>query len=581
MRASQYYLATLKEAPQEAELVSHKLMLRAGLIRKLGSGLYSWMPLGLRVLRKVEQVVREELNAAGALEMLAPPIQPAELWKETGRWDLYGPMMLRIEDRAKREFCYAPTAEEVLCDIVRREVKSYRQLPVNLYQIQTKFRDEIRPRFGVMRAREFTMKDAYSFDADFEGLKKSYDKMYQAYTRIFTRLGLEFRAVAADTGEIGGTGSHEFQVIAGSGEDAIAYSPRSGYAANVELAEALAPAAPRAAATRPMKKEATPGKHTCEEVAEYLKIPLTKTVKSIVVMHEPGDGKPPEMAMLLVRGDHMLNEVKASKVKDLNPFRFATNAEIEARLEAPPGSLGPVGHPDLRVVADRTVAAMSDFCTGANEEGFHLTGVNWGRDLPEPEVADIRNVVAGDPSPDGQGTLEIARGIEVGHVFQLRTAYTEKMGVTYIDEKGAARPMEMGCYGIGVTRVVAAAIEQNHDERGIIWPDPMAPFVVAVIPMGYRKSEAVKSAADRLYAELQAAGLDVLLDDRDERPGVLLADQELIGIPHRIVVGDRGLKEGMVEYQQRRDAGATKVPLAEAAEYTRSRVHDGRVRQPA
>ena len=576
MRASHYYIATLKEAPQEAELVSHKLMLRAGLIRKLASGLYTWMPLGLKVLRKVEEIVREEMNAAHAMEILAPPVQPAELWRETGRWELYGPLMLRIKDRSEREFCYAPTAEEVLCDIVRREVKSYRQLPVNLYQIQTKFRDEIRPRFGVMRAREFIMKDAYSFDADFEGLRKSYDAMYQAYTRIFTRLGLEFRAVAADTGEIGGTGSHEFQVIAGSGEDAIAWCPQSGYAANVELAEAVAPKHARSAATQPLKKEATPGKHTCEEVSEYLHIPITQTVKSIVVMHEG------EMVMLLVRGDHMLNEVKASKVQGLNPFRFATNAEIDARLKAPPGSLGPVGHPGLRIVADRTVAAMSDFCTGANEEGFHLTGVNWGRDLPEPDVvADIRNVVAGDPSPDGKGTLEIARGIEVGHVFQLRTAYTEKMGVTYIDEKGASKPMEMGCYGIGVTRVVAAAIEQNHDERGIIWPDPMAPFVVEVIPMGYRKSEAVKNAADRLLTELEAAGLDVLLDDRDERPGVLLADQELIGIPHRLVVGERGLKDGVVEYQHRRDAAATKVPLEEAARYVRERVRDGKARQAA
>jgi len=573
MRASHYYIATLKEAPQEAELVSHKLMLRAGLIRKLASGLYTWMPLGLKVLRKVEEIVREEMNAAHAMEILAPPVQPAELWRETGRWDLYGPLMLRIKDRSEREFCYAPTAEEVLCDIVRKEVKSYRQLPVNLYQIQTKFRDEIRPRFGVMRAREFIMKDAYSFDADFEGLQKSYDAMYQAYTRIFTRLGLEFRAVAADTGEIGGTGSHEFQVIAGSGEDAIAYCPQSGYAANVELAEALPPKHPRGAAAQAMKKEATPGKHTCEEVSEYLKIPITKTVKSLVVMHEG------EMAMLLVRGDHMLNEVKASKVKALNPFRFATDAEIRARLEAPPGSLGPVGHPGLRVIADRTVAAMSDFCTGANEEGFHLTGVNWGRDLPEPDVvADIRNVVAGDPSPDGKGALEIARGIEVGHVFQLRTTYTEKMGVTYIDEKGAARPMEMGCYGIGVTRVVAAAIEQNHDERGIIWPDPMAPFVVAVIPMGYRKSEAVKKAADEIHAALEAAGVEVLLDDRDERPGVLLADQELVGIPHRVVVGERGLKEGVVEYQHRRDAAATKVAVADAARHVRERIDAGRAR---
>ncbi|HYC37335.1 MAG TPA: proline--tRNA ligase [Usitatibacter sp.] len=575
MRASQYYLATLKEAPQEAELASHRLMLRAGIIRKLASGLYSWMPLGLKVLRKVEAVVREEMNRAGAHEMLAPPVQPAELWRETGRWDLYGPMMLRIKDRAEREFCYAPTAEEVLCDIVRREIKSYRQLPVNLYQIQTKFRDEIRPRFGVMRAREFTMKDAYSFDAGFEGLQKSYEAMYQAYTRIFTRLGLQFRAVAADTGEIGGTGSHEFQVLAGSGEDAIAYSDGSDYAANVELAEALAPPVPRGAATQVMQKVPTPGKHTCEEVSELLGIDITKTVKSIVVMHEQ-EGKPPEMAMLLVRGDHMLNEVKATKVAGLKPFRFATDAEIRQRLSAPPGSLGPQGHSGLRVVADRTVAAMSDFVTGANEEGFHMTGVNWGRDLPEPEVADIRNVLAGDPSPDGKGVLHIARGIEVGHVFQLRTAYTEKMGVTYIDETGATRPMEMGCYGIGVTRVVAAAIEQNHDDKGIIWPDPMAPFLVCIVPMGFRRSESVKAAAEKLYAELQGAGVEVLLDDRDERPGVLLADQELIGIPHRFVIGERGLKEGTVEYQHRRDAEATRVPLAEAAAHLQKRIEHAR-----
>src|SRR5688572_30536418 len=457
MRASKYYLATLKEAPQEAELPSHKLMLRSGMIRRLASGLYTWMPLGLRVLRRVEAVVREEMNRAGALEMLAPPVQPAELWQETGRWDLYGPMMLRIKDRAEREFCYAPTAEEVLCDIARKEIRSYRQLPVNLYQIQTKFRDEIRPRFGVMRAREFSMKDAYSFDVDFEGLQKSYKAMYDAYARIFTRLGLKFRAVAADSGEIGGTGSHEFQVLAGSGEDAIAYSTGSDYAANVELAEALAPKAARGAAGEPMKKVATPGKHTCEEVSEFLKLPIEKTVKSIVVVHSE-EGKADEMVMLLLRGDHMLNEVKASKVKGLKPFRFATDAEIRTRLKASPGSLGPVGH-DVRIVADRTVAAMSDWCCGANEDGFHLTGVNWGRDLPEPEtVADIRNVVAGDPSPDGKGKLEIARGIEVGHVFQLRTTYSSKMGVNYIDEKGETKPMEMGCYGIGITRVVAAAI---------------------------------------------------------------------------------------------------------------------------
>ncbi|HEX4331817.1 MAG TPA: proline--tRNA ligase [Usitatibacter sp.] len=571
MRASRYYLATLKEAPQEAELASHKLMLRAGLIRKLASGLYTWMPLGLRVLRRIEAIVREEMNRAGALELLAPPVQPRELWEETGRWALYGPLMLRIKDRAEREFCYAPTAEEVLCDTVRKEIRSYRQLPVNFYQIQTKFRDEIRPRFGVMRAREFTMKDAYSFDADFEGLEKSYKAMYDAYTRIFTRLGLQFRAVAADTGEIGGTASHEFQVIAQSGEDAIAYSSGSDYAANVELAEALAPRASRLAPSQPMAKVATPGAHTCEEVSALLGIPIEKTVKSIVLARER-EGAGAEIFMLLVRGDHMLNEVKASKLDALKPFRFATEAEIRATLKAPAGSLGPVGQ-SITVIADRTVAAMNDFCTGANEDGFHLTGVNWGRDLPEPAlVADIRNVLAGDPSPDGTGTLEIARGIEVGHVFQLGTAYTKAMDVTFIDEKGATHPMQMGCYGIGVTRIVAAAIEQNHDDKGIIWPDPMAPFQVAVIPLGYRKSEAVKAAAEKLYAELEAAGIDAFLDDRDERAGVLLADQELIGIPHRIVVGERGLKEGVVEYQHRRDAQATKVPVAEAIPLFRSRL---------
>ena len=569
MRASQYYVTTLKEAPQEAELPSHKLMLRAGLIRKLASGLYSWMPLGLKVVRKVEAIVREEMNRAGAHEMLAPPVQPAELWQETGRWDLYGPLMLRIKDRAEREYCYAPTAEEVLCDIVRKEIKSYRQLPFNLYQIQTKFRDEIRPRFGVMRAREFTMKDAYSFDADFDGLQKSYRAMYDAYVRIFTRLGLEFRAVAADTGEIGGTGSHEFQVLAASGEDAIAFCRDSDYAANVELAEAVAPASPRGGPAEAMQKVSTPGKHTCEAVAEFLGLPIQRTVKTIVVMHEP-EGRSPQMVMLLVRGDHMLNEIKATKVEGLKPFRFATEAEIRARLRTSPGSLGPVGH-DIRIVADRSVAAMSDFCCGANEDGFHLTGVNFGRDLPEPTVADIRNVVPGDPSPDGRGALEIARGIEVGHVFQLRTNYTEKMGVTFIDEKGGTRPMEMGCYGIGITRIVAAAIEQNHDERGIVWPDPMAPFIVAVIPLGYHKSEAVRSAAEKLYAELAAGGAEVLLDDRPERPGVLLADQELMGIPHRIVIGERGLKEGVVEYQHRRDAEASRIPLADAASHAQSR----------
>jgi prolyl-tRNA synthetase len=576
MRASRFYLVTLKEAPQEAELPSHKLMMRAGMIRKLGSGLYTWMPVGLRVVRKVEGIVREEMNRAGAQEMLAPPVQPAELWQETGRWDLYGPMMLRIKDRAEREFCYAPTAEEVLCDIARKEIRSYRQLPVNLYQIQTKFRDEIRPRFGVMRAREFSMKDAYSFDADFEGLQKSYRAMYDAYTRIFTRLGLKFRAVAADSGEIGGTGSHEFQVLAGSGEDAIAYSTGSDYAANVELAEALAPAEPRRQPREEMTKTPTPEKHTCEEVSQYLNIPIEKTVKSIVVMRDPDPEMTgaPKMTMLLVRGDHMLNEVKASKVAGLKGFRFATDAEIRGRLKAPPGSLGPVNHKGLRVIADRTVAAMSDFCTGANEEGFHLTGVNWGRDLPEPEVADVRNVLAGEPSPDGKGTLEIARGIEVGHVFQLRTAYSAKMGANVVNAEGKEVPVEMGCYGIGITRIVAAAIEQNHDERGIIWPEPMAPFTVAIVPMGYGRSDGVRAAADKLYDELIAAGVEAYLDDRDERPGVLLADQELIGIPHRVVIGDRGLKEGMVEYQHRRDAQATRIAVAEAAGHVVARLSD-------
>jgi prolyl-tRNA synthetase len=445
-------------------------------------------------------------------------------------------------------------------------MRSYKQLPVNLYQIQTKFRDEIRPRFGVMRAREFIMKDAYSFDADFEGLQKSYQLMYDAYGRIFTRLGLKFRAVAADSGEIGGTGSHEFQALAGSGEDAIAFSGASAYAANVELAEALAPKAPRAAPAQAMQKVATPGKHTCEEVSEFLKIPIEKTVKSIVVMHDD------EMFMLLVRGDHMLNEVKATKVPGLKPFRFATDAEIRARLKATPGSLGPIGH-DVKVIADRTVAAMSDWCSGANEDGYHLTGVNWSRDLPEPHaIADIRNVVPGDPSPDGKGTLEIARGIEIGQVFQLRTTYSSKMGANIVNAKGENVPVEMGCYGIGITRVVAAAIEQNHDDKGIIWPDPMAPFVVAVIGLGYNKSEGVRAAADKLYEELTAAGIDAFLDDRDERPGVLLADQELIGIPHRFVIGERGLKEGIAEYQHRRDAQATKVPLADAAAHLRQRL---------
>ncbi len=568
MRVSQFFLSTLKEAPAEAELTSHRLMLRAGLIRKLGSGLYTWMPLGLRVLRKVEAIVRDEMNRAGSVELFMPAVQPAELWQETGRWAVFGPQMLKIRDRHDRDFCFGPTHEEVITDIARREIRSYRQLPVNFYQIQTKFRDEIRPRFGVMRAREFIMKDAYSFHANYPDLQREYHVMYDAYSRIFDRLGLKFRAVAADTGAIGGTGSHEFHVLADSGEDAIAFCPDSDYAANVELAEGLAPAAPRAAAAQGMTKVPTPGKTTCEDVTALLGVPLTQSVKALALMHED------HMFLLLVRGDHQLNEVKAGKVQGLDPFRFATDAEIVERLRCKPGYIGPVGIPDgITVVADRTVAAMSDFVCGANEAGFHLTGVNFGRDLPEPAiVADIRNVVVGDPSPDGKGTLDLCRGIEVGHVFQLRTKYAEAMGATFLDEAGQAQPMEMGCYGIGVSRIVAAAIEQNHDDRGIIFPESMAPFQVAIVAIGYGKSDAVRNAADELHAALEMLGVEVLLDDRDERPGVMFADMELTGIPYRITVGDRGLKNGEVEAQHRRDPKSQPVPLAEAVEWVRSRL---------
>jgi len=560
MRLSRYFIPTLKEAPAEAELASHKLMLRAGLIRRLGSGLYSWLPLGLRVLRRVERVIREEMDAAGAMEVFMPAVQPAELWQETGRWDVFGPLMLRMKDRHERDFCFGPTHEEVITDIARREIKSYRQLPVNFYQIQTKFRDEIRPRFGVMRAREFSMKDAYSFDADKAGLAKSYQSMFDAYTRIFTRLGLRFRAVAADTGAIGGSASHEFQVIADSGEDAIAYSTESDYAANVELAEALPPAQPRPAAARPIEKVPTPGKTRCEDVAALLGVPLSTTVKAIAVMHDD------EFWLLLVRGDHTLNEIKASKVPGLAPFRFATEAEIERHMRCKPGYIGPVGlAPAARVVADRSVAAMADFVCGANEEGFHFAGVNFARDLPEPAVvADIRNVVAGDPSPDGSGTLQIARGIEVGHVFALGTKYSESMGASFLDEQGQPHPPEMGCYGIGVTRVVGAAIEQNYDERGIIWPTPMAPFQLGLVPIGYQKSDAVREATDDLYHRLTEAGIEVLLDDRAERPGVMFADMELIGLPHRAVISERGLKEGQIEYQGRREKAGEKIDARNA-----------------
>ena len=557
MRVSQFFLSTLKEAPAEAELVSHKLMLRAGLIKKLGSGLYSWMPLGLRVLRKVENVVREEMDRVGAVELLMPAVQPAELWQESGRWAQFGPQMLKIKDRHDRDFCFGPTHEEVISDIVRREVKSYRQLPINFYQIQTKFRDEIRPRFGVMRAREFVMKDAYSFHVDAASLDVTYQAMYDAYSRVFTRLGLKFRSVAADTGAIGGTGSHEFHVLADSGEDAIAFCPTSDYAANTELAEAIEPKAKRGAALQAMTKVATPGKKTCEDVAELLKAPLTQTVKSIIVVANE------KLVMLLLRGDHVLNEAKTGKIPGMQDFRLASAEEIQAKAGVPVGYMGPVGlRDDVTIIADRTIAAMSDFICGANENGYHLTGVNWGRDLPEPGlITDIRNVVAGDPSPDGKGELQIARGIEVGHIFQLRKKYSEALGVTFLDEGGKSQTMEMGCYGIGVSRIVAAAIEQNHDERGIIWPNSIAPFQVYVAPIGFKKIAEVRAAAEKLHDEITKMGLEVLLDDRDERPGVMFADQELIGVPHRIVVSDRGLKENLYEYQRRGETDVHKLDL--------------------
>ncbi len=557
MRLSQFFLSTSKEAPAEAELVSHKLMLRAGMIRRLGSGLYSWMPLGLRVLRKVEAIVREEMNKSGAVELFMPAVQPAELWQESGRWAVFGPQMLKIKDRHERDFCFGPTHEEVITDIARKEIRSYRQLPVNFYQIQTKFRDEIRPRFGVMRAREFLMKDAYSFHSNFEDLQREYRVMYDTYTRIFTRLGLKFRAVAADTGAIGGSGSHEFHVLADSGEDALAYCPNSDYAANVELAEALPPGASRPAPGAAMEKVHTPGQHSIEEVSAFLKVDPGRMVKTLIV--EGNDGP----VALLLRGDHQLNEVKAAKLDQLpDEVRFAPDAVVREITGAAPGSVGPVGL-NIPVLADRALMNLSDFVCGANDTGHHHTGVNFGRDLPEPMFVDIRNVVAGDPSPDGNGSLELCRGIEVGHVFQLRTKYSEALSATFLDENGKSQVMEMGCYGIGVSRVVAAAIEQNHDDRGIIWPESMAPFAVVITPIGYHKSGLVKQEADKLYGELSAAGVEVLLDDRDERPGVMFADAELVGIPHRVTIGDRGLKEGMVEYLPRRESSARNVPLSE------------------
>ncbi|MBN8463826.1 MAG: proline--tRNA ligase [Dechloromonas sp.] len=560
MRTSQFFFTTLKEAPADAEVVSQKLMLRAGYIKRAAAGIYTWMPLGLRVLRKVERIVRDEMDKAGAVELLMPAVQPAELWQESGRWDQYGPELLRFKDRHQREFVIGPTHEEVITDAVRRDVKSYRQLPIHLYQIQTKFRDEIRPRFGVMRGREFLMKDGYSFHASLEDLQREYRNMHETYSRIFTRLGLTFRAVAADTGAIGGTGSHEFHVLAESGEDDIAYCPDSDYAANVELAEALPPASPRPAPSALLTRVATPGRTACADVAEFLGIALDRIVKAIAVVSEQENGGR-KFSLLLLRGDHELNEVKAGKIAGMAPFRFAAEGEVEDYLGCKPGYIGPVAVDGQKVAifADRAVAAMSDFICGANDAGFHLSGVNFGRDLAEPQVADLRNVLPGDPSPDGKGRLEIRRGIEVGHIFQLRQKYAKALNCAYLDENGKSQIMEMGCYGIGVSRIVGAAIEQGNDARGIMLPAAIAPFAVCIVPMGYHKSEAVKAAADGLHAELGKRGVDVLLDDRNERPGVMFADMELIGIPHRIVIGERGLHEGKLEYRCRRDAESTLV----------------------
>ncbi len=580
MKASGFFINTLKDAPADAEIASHQLMLRAGMIRRVAGGIYTYMPLGLRAVRKIEAIVREEMNRAGALELLMPAVQPAELWQESQRWTQYGPELLRLKDRHQRDFVIGPTHEEVITDIARKEIKSYRQMPVTFYQIQTKFRDEIRPRFGVMRGREFTMKDAYSFDQDNAGLERSYQQMYEAYGRIFKRLGLVFRAVAADNGSIGGSGSHEFHVIADTGEDAIAYCPASDYAANVEAADALPLIEQRGEPQAALTKVATPDAEKCEKVAALLGVSLEHTVKSIVLaidanaevdaspLTPDGSGRStPQIWLLLLRGDHTLNEVKLGKLPGATGYRLASEAEIIEWFGTRPGYLGPLGTPKpVKVFADRTVAKMSDFIVGANEAGFHLTGVNWGRDLPEPVVADLRNVVAGDPSPDGKGALAICRGIEVGHVFQLGTRYSQALGATYLDESGKAQPMVMGCYGIGITRILGAAIEQNFDARGIIWPEAMAPFEIVICPIGYERSETVRIAAQSLYAQLLEMGIDVILDDRGERPGVMFADWELIGVPHRLVISERGLKESQFEYQGRRDAQPTLVEVTAAPE---------------
>ena len=578
MKASHFLISTLKEAPADAEIVSHQLMMRAGLIKKLGAGIYTYMPMGLRVIRKVEAIVREEMSRAGAIEMSMPVIQPAELWQETGRFDAMGPELLRIKDRHGRDFVVQPTSEEVVTDVMRQDIRSYKQLPKNLYQIQTKFRDERRPRFGLMRGREFIMKDAYSFDRDPAAAKISYQNMADAYRRIFDRFGLSYRAVAADSGAIGGDLSEEFQVIAATGEDAIVYCPTSSYAANMEKAEALACTDPRMLSTQTLIKTATPGKATCADVAELLSIPLNTTVKSLVLAtdqtNEAGEVIDSWVWLLLLRGDHTMNEVKVGKVPGLASFRFATLAEINDHFGCEPGYLGPMNlNKPVKLVVDREVAAMTDWVCGANEADFHMTGVNWGRDLPQPDlIADIRNVVAGDLSPDGKGILAIERGIEVGHVFYLGTKYSQAMNATFLNENGKPQFLEMGCYGIGITRLPAAAIEQNHDERGIIWPDAIAPFTVVICPISPDRFPDVKAAADKLYAELLAAGVDVILDDRSERPGAMFADWELIGVPHRITIGDRGLKEGHIEYQQRRESVASKVDVLQAFDFLKSKL---------
>ncbi len=566
MRASQFFIATQKEAPADAELISHQLMVRAGLIKKLGSGLYNWMPLGLRVLRRVEAIVREEMDNAGALELLMPAVQPKELWEETGRWAVFGPQMLKINDRHEREFCFGPTHEEVITDIARKEISSYKQLPVNFYQIQTKFRDEIRPRFGVMRAREFLMKDAYSFHTSRASLEATYQTMHEAYTQIFTRLGLKFRAVKADSGAIGGDGSQEFHVLADSGEDGLAYCEQSDYAANVELAEAVV-SGTRANASETMREVDTPKQTACEDVAKLLGVAVTQTVKSVALMVKVDEAE--TFTLALLRGDHMLNEVKLSKIAGFAEFRLATEEEIRAHLNnCPPGFIGPVGVADsVQVIADKTVALMSDFVCGANKPKYHLAGVNFGRDLPEPViVADIRNVVEGDASPDGKGTLSLCRGIEVGHIFQLGQKYAQAMEATYLDENGKSQTMEMGCYGIGVSRIVGAAIEQGHDDNGIIFPSAMAPFDVVICPIAYAKSEKTQQAAQAIYSALKKAGIDVLLDDRNERPGVMFAESDLMGIPHRVVVGERGLANNQVEYKARTESEAENLDYGNIVE---------------